>query len=110
MNNLSILSQGFRPEPELEQEVRGAFPALEAYFSPEQLEAFRETPSPYLILYNYLLGEWIRTSLLRPGSSLYFTFRQSGFWDRKEMSLVILMSYHRELKKQQESQKSEALF
>ena len=56
MNNLSILSKGFRPEPELEQEVRSAFPALEAYFSPEQREAFRETPSPYLILYNYLLG------------------------------------------------------
>ena len=66
--------------------------------TPEQRRAFRDTPYPYLILYNYLPGEWIRTSLLKPGSALCAAFRAEGFWDRKEMSLVILLSWHQSLR------------
>ena len=98
MNNLTILAQGYRPGPELEAAVREVFPALEDYFTPEQRRAFRDTPYPYLILYNYLPGEWIRTSLLKPGSALCAAFRAEGFWDRKEMSLVILLSWHQSLR------------
>ena len=74
--------------------IEKVFPAMEKFFSPEELLKFKNTAKEDLSSYNSGLGMRIRYELLLKDKALYNSFLKKGIYHPDSISSMLISEFH----------------